>query len=180
MILMLHMFHTLYTLLRRQIWTGVSSARYSMVRQPVCLCTRSHSTARSTIPGIVIVLFFRCMKALLNPPNRARDGIKWGLVAHTVAMFSLATMSIGTGLNAMSISYVDNREFPGLGDIVPGPLGYTDLPKFHSVNAVSNSAVQLNQWLADGLLVSSAPKSVMQVSDLDHLSSYIVAILSMA
>src|SRR6266478_4282438 len=44
------------------------------------------------ILGITIILFFYCMTALFNPANRKREGIKWGLVSYTAAMFSFVTI----------------------------------------------------------------------------------------
>ena len=96
------------------------------------------------------------MNALLGPTSRTRGGSKWGLVAHTVALFSIATISVATGLYVLSASYIDGREFPGARGLTPGPFGYELLPKFTAISIVSNSVVQVNQWLVDGLLVGSA------------------------
>ena len=65
------------------------------------------------------------MAALFDSINRRGERIKWGLVAYTVAMFSIATALTGMQFNIRSISYIDNREFPGVeGVLPPGPLGY--------------------------------------------------------
>lgn len=83
-----------------------------------------------------------------------RRGIKWILVAHTTAMFSFVTIYTATSLDTLSVSYIDNREFPGLdGLLPPGPLDviYTS----GAIDVVSNVMFVLNGWLADGLLVSS-------------------------
>ena len=113
------------------------------------------SFAGSIILGIVTVLFFQCMGALFDPVNRTRGrGIQWGLVIHTTIMFAFVTISTGMGLNLQSISHVDNREFPGDGPLPPGPLGYKQLIYSNAVSVVPNLAFTLNQWLADGLLVS--------------------------
>ena len=120
---------------------------------------------RFAVPGIVIVLFFQCMGALLDPLNRRREGIRWGLVVHTTAMFSFVTIATAMGLNLQSISRIDNREFPGADDgtLPPGPFGYKFLIYSKAISIIPNFTFQLNQWLVDGLLVSHAPKSVTHV-----------------
>lgn len=116
------------------------------------------------------------MAALFSPVNRKR-GIKWGLVAHTVAMFSFATVYTGTGLDLQSISYIDNRDFPGIdGVLSPGPLGYEFLIYSNAINVVPTLMFQFNNWLADGLLVSPFSNSIGQVTDLGSSSS--TAVLS--
>lgn len=103
--------------------------------------------------GIVIVLFFQCMGALLDPVNRRSSGIKWGLVAHTMAMFASVTVYTAMSLHLHSISYIDNREFPGIDGGRPGPLGYQLLIISKPISVVPNAMFPLNQWLADGLLL---------------------------
>ena len=145
--------------------------RYAISR---ILSPAPFSSARSVTPGIVIVLFFQCIEALLNPVNRKSGGVKWILVAHTVAMFLAATISLATGLNVEFLSYITGREFPGVGGLPSGPLGDQFLPQFILTETVSNVTSQINQWLADGLLVSFVQNSVTQVSNVTRLSSYIV------
>jgi len=71
-----------------------------------------------------------------------------------VAMFSFVTVYVATSLDLQSISYIDNREFPGIDGIVPpGPLGYQLSIYFKAINLVANLMVLLNNWLADGLLL---------------------------
>ena len=53
--------------------------------------------------GIIIVLFFQCMSALLDPVNRTKGEINWKFMAHTAAMFSFATIYIAMNLNIQSI-----------------------------------------------------------------------------
>ena len=64
------------------------------------------------------------------------------------------------GLNLQPIAYVNNRNFPGA-QAVPftGPIGYKELIYTSAISIVPNATFQLNQWLADGLLVSPAPNS---------------------
>jgi hypothetical protein len=112
------------------------------------------SPIRSTFIGIVIVLFFQCMAALLNPVNRARGGVKWPLVAHTLAMFSFVTIYTALNLDIQSISYIDNREFPGVDGIPPGPFGYQFSIYYKAIYIIPGVTFSLNGWLADGLLVS--------------------------
>ena len=106
--------------------------------------------------GVVIVLFFNCMGALVNPVNHRGQGIKWGLVFYTVVMFAFVTVYTAMNLNLQSISYIDNREFPGVGDVLPpGPLGYQWFMYSNALTIVPNLMFLLNNWMADGLLVGS-------------------------
>lgn len=103
---------------------------------------------------MLTVLFFNCIAALFNPVYRRGEGIKWGLVSFTVVMFSLATVRTAMKLNFLSISYIDNREYPGVeGVYASGPLGYQATVFFEPINLIPYSAIPLNSWLADGLLV---------------------------
>jgi len=108
----------------------------------------------SFVLGTLVVLFFQCMTALLDPINRKRDGIKWGLVCYTVVMFSCATLATGTAQNLISHCFIDNREFPGFLDIMPpGPIGYQWFIYSKPLSIVPNFASLSNYWLADGFLV---------------------------
>ena len=120
----------------------------------VCLSVPT-STARFAL-GIQVILFFKCMAALFNPVYRKGEGIKWGLVTFTVVMFSLETVVTSMSLNNLSVSYIDNREFPGVERVPsPGPLAYQVTHYFNVTNVVPNFGAVLNSWLADGLLVST-------------------------
>ena len=108
------------------------------------------------ILGIVIVVFFQCMAALFNPVHRRGEPIRWGLVSYAMIMFSAVT--VGTTMQAcvQSISSIDNREFPGVGGVLPpGPIGYQWIIKPMAISFVQNITFTLNNWLADGFLVSS-------------------------
>ena len=107
-----------------------------------------------TFLGIAVALFFQCMTTLLSPANPIRKGIRWALVAHTVALFSFLTISVGIPFNNMSIEYIDNREFRD-DKYPPGPLGYDDFLSLKSAITVFYVMFPLNQRLTDGLLVSS-------------------------
>ena len=110
--------------------------------------------------GVLIVLFFQCMAALFDSANRRGEGIKWGLVSYTMAMFSFATVLTGMQLNIRSISYIDNREFPGVeGVLPPGPLGYQSFIWSGTLTLIPSLMFALNNWLADGLLVGSSLNS---------------------
>lgn len=123
---------------------------------PICVPTYPCSlVCSSSIEGIVISLFFQCMGALLGNPC-TRKGTKWGLVVHVVAMFLFATIYTAVTLNIQSISFIDNRDFPGIGDALPpGPVGYQSLIYSKAISIVPNVMFLLNSWLADGLLVGS-------------------------
>lgn len=92
------------------------------------------------------------MSTLLNPVNGTRGGIKWGLVVHTVAMFTFIT--IFTVLGITPSAFINNRDYPGDDEYPPGPFGY-ELTQFaNPLSALPSSMFYLNQWLADGLLAS--------------------------
>ena len=112
------------------------------------------SVLNSFILGVLVMLFFQCMASLLSPANRKREGIKWGLVSYTVIMFLCATVVIGTANNIASISFIDNREFPGVvGVAPPGPLGYQQTICSGAAGIAPGLVSSLSYWLADGLLV---------------------------
>ena len=121
--------------------------------------------------GIVVALFFQCTATLLDRANPIRKGIKWTLVAHTVALFFFLTIPFGIYFNYLSIDYINNREFPGNDEFPPGPLGYTGLLNLKATTTVFDAMFPLNQWLADGLLVSPILNSVASVYNVGRLSS---------
>ena len=144
------------------------------------LCVREFSltgSVRSIILGVVIALFFKCIGALLNPANRTRGGFRWLLMTHTVAMFFFATIYFAVNLNLLSTAYIDNREFPGINVVPPGPLGYMYNSYNNAAGVVSTVMFLLNNWLADGLLVNLLPGLVAQISDAGCSFSSIVAML---
>jgi len=98
------------------------------------------------------------MTGLFSPVHRRRDGIKWGLVLYTVVVFLFATVVTGTGLNLGSISFIDNRDYPGSkeGNIAPGPLGYQLTIYQRAVSMIPSVTFLFGYWLADGLLVGSS------------------------
>ena len=97
---------------------------------------------------MLVVLFFGCMTTLFNPVYRRTGSIKWGLASYTVIMFSLATVYVAINAQVLSISYVDNRDFPG------GPYIYQIAIAYEAISVIPRTAFRLNNWLADGLLVS--------------------------
>ena len=115
-----------------------------------------------------MALFFQSMFALLSPVKPIKSGIKRALIVHTVLMFSLLTAPYAIDLNYLSISYIDNREYPGFNadppgslgyfpgslGYFPGPLGYHILIGIAKATATTLDVMfPLRQWLADGLLV---------------------------
>jgi len=94
------------------------------------------------------------MATLLNPAYRRGEGIKWGLVAYTVVMFSFVTVYTGVTLHIQSISFIDNREFTYLGMLF-GPLGYQSTIRRTVLGMFPTIMFVLNYWLADGLLVGA-------------------------
>ena len=82
--------------------------------------------------------------------------IKWGLVALTTSMFSCSTIAVVININAISSSFigpVDQGYF-----ILPGPLGSVVWSTQNGVAIAFTVMIVLNQWQADGLLVSSVSK----------------------
>ena len=77
-------------------------------------------------------------------------------------MFSLATILTAMNLHILSISFIDNREFShSAKGLHPGPYGYYEFIYYKAINIVPNAAFSLNNWLADGLLVSSLLDAVV-------------------
>ena len=58
-------------------------------------------------------------------------------------------------LNSLSVSYVEDREFPGDDESPPGPAGYQYFTYTSATSGFSRVMFPLNQWLADGILVCS-------------------------
>ena len=105
------------------------------------------------------------MEALFNSINRARESIKWGLALHTAAMFTFATVYTATTLDLQSISFIDNREFPGADGVMPsGPVGYQLFVYSNAIGVVPRVMCLLNNWLTDGLLVGFVSNSIAEVS----------------
>ena len=104
--------------------------------------------------GILVVLFFQCIAALLSSANRRKEGIKWWLVSYTVLIFSFATTLFGTGTAFQFDAYIDNREYPGVeGETDPGPLGYQEAHATGALLLTDALMFQLAYALADGFLV---------------------------
>ena len=105
--------------------------------------------------GIIIVLCFQCLAGLFNRVHRKGERIKWGLVSYTVVTFLIVTVGTAMNLDYQSASYVDNRDFPGVeGVSPPGPLAYQMSAPSNVLAIIINVSFPLNNWLADGLLVS--------------------------
>ena len=138
--------------------------------------------AHFLILGIAVALFFRCIGALFCPVGRTSGGIRWLLVAHTVAMFSFVTISTAMNLDLQSICNINNREFTGSGSLsTPGPFGYQIFVYSWVISFIPDIMFLLNTWLADGLLVSSLLNLAVQESNQGHSPwSSIVAVSFMA
>ena len=132
--------------------TLISSILYGAykVSLPSLPPLRAHCTFVRFTVGMLITLFFNCMAALFNPAFRRGEGIKWGLVTYTVIMFSLVTVYTAMKDHILSICYIDNRDFPD-----GGPWGYHESNSYSALFIIARAAFNLNNWMADGLLVSS-------------------------
>ena len=135
----------------------ISSILYGTHKSPLPAHLPIHGhSIYSAILGIVTILFFKCMAVLSNPVLRKGERIKWGLVSYTVVMFLVVTVQTAMGLDLNSIAYIDNRGFPGIGgELSPGPYGYKKFTVAGGLNVTSMVMFVLNDWLADGLMVSS-------------------------
>lgn len=161
------------TFLRRRTSPEFSLAEYSMVCLPAPPSILVHHACFIYHIGVVVVLFFQCMGILLSSAYRARKGVRWGLVIYTVVSFLFVTMFTTLNLDIQSISYINNREFPGNDELPLGPLGYQYLIYSKAITIVTNLMFLLNNWLADGLLVIFGPNSVIQVSHISYSRSSI-------
>ena len=167
--------HDLYVWEKAVLAGGLIGAIFYGLQTYMSVCS-----ILTLILGIIIVMFFQCITALFDPANRRREGTKWGLIIYTVLMFSFVTIRTVMGLNLVSISFVDNREFPGVGDgFPPGPIGYTLSVCSKATSVVPGLMFLLNNWLADGLLASFPSHSLTQRSHIGCSSSSIVVISSM-
>ena len=113
-------------------------------------------------------MFFQCLSAFFSSNNR-KGGIKWGYVAYVAAMFSFVTIYTAMSLNLQSISYIDNREFPGTDDVPPGPLGYQWFIHNKAISIVPNLMFIMTNWLADAFLVRFIPNLAAPVADIGPL-----------
>jgi hypothetical protein len=136
---------------------------------------RAHPSLFDPFLGTVVALFFQCASVLLNPTRPIKKSVKWALVAHTVAMFSFLTTTIGIYLNDGSLLFINNREFPGDNETFPGPVGYEYYLDTKATTIVFEVMFPLNQWLADGLLVNANSNVVAAVFNVVRSSSSIVA-----
>ena len=101
-------------------------------------------------------MFFQSMAGLLTPLYRRREGVKWGVISYTLALFSFVTVYTAMNLDIESVSYIDNRDFPGVeGMLPPGPLGFRSFIYSDALSITPNVMFFLNNWLADAFLVSS-------------------------
>ena len=116
------------------------------------------------------------MAALFNPVYRRGEGVRWGLVSYTAVMFSFVTVLTAMNLDVLSISYIDNREFPGAEDLSPpGPLGHGWLINPSALSIVPHVMLALCILLSDGLLVGLMLYSLTHVSNAGPFPSSTVA-----
>lgn len=110
------------------------------------------------------------MGALLNPIDRTRGGIRWGLVAHAVTMFSALTLNTVMGIDIESVSYIG--EFPHNHVIFPPGATGVISPEVSYIEPIAMFC--LNACLADGLLVGLSPGDISMTYS-SHFCSSIVA-----
>jgi len=93
------------------------------------------------------------MVALLNPAYRREEGVKWWLVFYTLAMFLFVTVYTTMNLHIQSMSFIDNRKEPDYSRF-SGPMFYQMVVHKTDFGLVPNVVFNLNNWLADSLLVN--------------------------
>ena len=96
------------------------------------------------------MVFFRCMAAFFRSAYRREEGIKWGLVSYTVAMFSFVTVYTAINLRIQSNSFTNG------GDFCDEAIVYQYMSRPTAFGLIPNVMFSLNNWLADGLLVGSS------------------------
>ena len=103
---------------------------------------------------MVIFLYFQTIAALLSPFHRKGKGIKWGLVGYSTVMFGLVTIFTAMNVRLQQLSYIDNREFPGVPNVLPpGPIGWSLFMYSKPLVIIPNACFIIANWMADGLLV---------------------------
>ena len=103
-------------------------------------------------------MYFQTIAALVSPLNRKGEKVKWGLVGYSTVMFALVTIFTAMNVRLQQLSYIDNREFPGIPNVLPpGPIGWSLSMYSKALVIVPNACFIIANWMADGLLVSSAP-----------------------
>jgi len=129
-----------------------------MVRNPSITQPGRGGNSYPSLLGIVIVLYFQTIAALVSPLNRKGEKVKWGLVGYSTVMFGLVTTFTAMNVRLQQLSYIDNREFPGIPNVLPpGPIGWGLFMYSNALVIVPNACFIIANWMADGLLVSSAP-----------------------
>ena len=104
--------------------------------------------------GLPVILFFRCMAALFNPVRRRGTVSNAESYPTPWSCSRSCTAVTGIQFDIHSLCYVDNREFPNVGDMLPpGPLGCHSFVSSDTPTVV-DAILFLKGWLTDGLLVS--------------------------
>jgi len=72
-------------------------------------------------------------------------------------MLGLATTFTALNVRLQQLAYIDNREFPGVPNLLPpGPIGWALSMYSKSWVIVANACFIIANWMADGLLVSTS------------------------
>ncbi|THU92338.1 hypothetical protein K435DRAFT_967708 [Dendrothele bispora CBS 962.96] len=95
--------------------------------------------------GFSVVVFVRCMSALLWPRSGRQQNTK--LAVYTFFLFALGTIYIAMNGHYYQLAFIDNRNFPG------GPEAYELFIYSTSVPRTANSVFIIANWLADALLL---------------------------
>ncbi|KAF9489036.1 hypothetical protein BDN71DRAFT_1512520 [Pleurotus eryngii] len=108
--------------------------------------------------GITIVLFFRCLIALLG----RRRGATYNpiLAGYTFLLFSFNTVFVAMNMHNSRLAYTDHDDFPG------GPALFTLSRYSMAIAVVPNAAFILSNWPADGLLVGNLAESALDSASL--------------
>ncbi|KAG7097755.1 hypothetical protein E1B28_005076 [Marasmius oreades] len=128
---------------------GPETGYYGPQEPPQLIWLENASFAGNTMGGIcygmTFVLFFQCVFAIINSPNK--DARK-PMLLYVIFMFALGTIFTAGNLNLQQHSYIDFRNFPG-----GGPLGYA-LSQYSTWRGMTPNVVYtISNWFADGLLM---------------------------
>ncbi|KZP26917.1 hypothetical protein FIBSPDRAFT_818838 [Athelia psychrophila] len=96
--------------------------------------------------GMLLLLFVQCCHVLLRR-DRFRESPRWGLLAYTTAIFTLATIALGSSLKWNELVFIDQRNYPG------GPSTFSSAYWNYWVTMMSSSCFIVLNWFADALLI---------------------------
>lgn len=100
--------------------------------------------------GVVLTLFIMCFYLLISRRTRSNSHRNIAFLIYITTMFIMGTLFMAACAEMTQLSFVDNRNYSG------GPAQYESDMFSIPVDNLGNVAYVVANWLADGLLVSSA------------------------